>query len=281
MDHQIDALQRIGRIGLAAGATLCLLFSAAVSVRAQAVNSDQAPHLKPVPAFLKQPFQARLQNMPLEQILEMIRKTGGINIVVDGEPVRTKADFDLSGTLQDALDRVADTFDYNWTVTKSGVVLMTKRFKDPEEHPQANLPEMRQMAKDILDALSLATHDTDDQAWSKQLETLAHSFTPAQFQALHAGQRLHGSDLAPDQLSLLRQATWSTFTYPRQVWEELSAKLDAMPDSYIEAKKRSGPEAADGQPQYDCFHVERGRFGRWLITNLMHVTVQEGDKVIQ
>lgn len=183
--------------------------------------------------------------------------------MTDGEPKRENATLEFDGNLKTALDKIADAFDYTWT-TKSGIVLMNKRFKSKGEQPQVNLPEMRQMTKEIVDVFRSVPFNTDPKQWPLMLQNLAQSFTPEQAQMLLDGQTLQGSQLAAPQLNLLTQAIYTaTFAQPLPIWETLFFQLEGVPNSYLLAKVRSEQSESDvPQPPFDLFYMTRDKNGK-------------------
>jgi hypothetical protein len=100
-----------------------------------------AQEAKDRPAFMDQKLQMTLTGVSMSEALEAVSKAAHISVVADGEPILKKADFKFDGTIHDAIDSMARAFDYSWTATRAGVVIMSKQFSEPSERPQVNLPE--------------------------------------------------------------------------------------------------------------------------------------------
>lgn len=235
------------------------------------VCSAQSRPVIPAERFLNRPLAVHIHNASLAEMARSLGKNGRFNLLIDGEPLRQHGDVDSDGTLREALDRVADAFDYSWAVGKSGAVLMTKRFRNPRERPQIHLAELRQAAKDVLDALNQVQSDGDASRSTALLVDLARSMTKEQADALREGQILHGSDLAPAQLQMLTQAALIiTFAGPYRVWDELYSKLRGLPKSFITAKRLVdvGTDTA-AKPRYNIFHIVHDPHGSLLATQLM------------
>jgi len=236
---------------------LCLFFAA----YRQGLTQNQTV----TPAFLKKPFRADAATRTFAQYAKMLREQCGISLIADGIPLKENAELEFDGTAKAALNRIADAFDFTWT-TKSGIVLMNKRFKSKEERPQINLPEMRQMTKEIVEAFHSIKYNADPQQWKPMLQTLAQSFTREQAQTLLEGQTLQATQLAPQQRELLTQAIYTmTFARPLPAWEMLLYRLENISNSYLLAKPRIEQSEGD-EPQipFDLFYVSKDKNGKLL-----------------
>ena len=237
-----------------------------------------AQQSKPLPKYFAQKVQMRTGNQPMLAILDALTQETHVNILVDDEPLRQNADLIFNGTLREALDRVGNAFDYTWTVSKGGVVLMSKTFKNYDERPQVNLPEMLQMTRDILNALNLVQYDKDETHWPLILKQVAQSFTPEQAKVLNDGKKLRGSDLFPEQQQALQQAILSnTFLRPLHLWEELLPNLESMPGSRMQARKHDAVKSDRNTPLFDYLYVFRGKDGRLHVFELPHLIYQNGN----
>jgi hypothetical protein len=237
-----------------------------------------------LPASFQRQCKLHLENASLESIIQTLMKTGRISILVDGNPRRESDTLDLQGTLVEVLDRVARDFDYRWKVTKSGVVLMTKRFSAPLERPQLNLPEMQQMAKDMDQVLSTLPGDASGPVSNTRLgaimKELMSSLTPTQMQALNAGTKLRSVDLDPVQAQLLGQALLTqAFDHERVAVRELIEWLDALPHSSLSAKRFSNLPSEE-EPRYDIFLTARDHNGKAIYDSFSRsrITVLKGKR---
>jgi hypothetical protein len=151
------------------------------------------------------------------------------------------------------------------------VVLLTRRFKNPDERPQLNLPELRQTVKDMLTALPPVEAAPDHDRWGEMIIALADTLTPAQTQALRNGRRLAASDLSPTQQSLLERIILTRgYGVPRGVWERLFFQLDNMPTSVVRAADPSPNVPAAGQARKLRYvlHIARSKSGPSVETRL-------------
>jgi len=230
----------------------------------------------PLPAVFQKKIQVTLQGATMDATLAALAKDNHINIVADGEPLLQKADINLDGTLREALDKVADLFDYNWTVSRAGVVLMTKRFKNPKERPQFNLPEMLGLTHDMITALTAIDYDRDPSHWQIRVKQMASTFTTEQLRALESGKTLRGSDLLPTQQGLLQNAVVSkAFAGALHLWEDLLPNLEAMPKSRLQARNRDNSN--DGgtvtAPEYEYLYIFRRADGQLHALNFPKIEI--------
>ncbi len=166
----------------------------------------------------------RLRKQPLRDAVRLISASAGISILVDGSPLRDSKDIDFTGPAQDGLDRVADEFDYTWTVSKSGIVLMTKRFSDDSERPQANAIELGQSARDIVRAMRALP--ILDRSLAECFGLLAGAFTPGQAGWLERGGFLRIGDFAPAQRQLAVKAiSTNMLRGSLEAWQRLVHQL--------------------------------------------------------
>jgi hypothetical protein len=255
----ISTLKRVlclsyGRLGV----LLPLMFPLFASVRMQAQET------RVLPAALQKRYEFHLQDASLETIAQSLMTNGHISLLIDGEPLRKRSNLDIQGTLAEALDRVADDFDYNWRTTKSGIVLLTKRFKNPEELPQLNLPEMRQMAKDIWQTMNSLPVDTDAAQAAPLLKALLTQLDKTQVDALKSGQVLHGSDLNPTQAQLLMQLTQcQVYAGSYQIASDFAVWTELLPASKLYAKSYSNLPPGS-KSQIDVFVRAQDRRGKSL-----------------
>jgi hypothetical protein len=235
-----------------------ILNIAGIVIPACAPVNGRAQQPAPLPPLFQQKIEVNLTGATMDAAFAAITQKTHLSIVADGAPARQKADVSLDGTVKGALDAVADAFDYTWTLTRSGVVVMAKRFKDPAERPQVNLPEMVGMTRDIIRALNIVDYDKDPSHWPVLVKEVAQSFTQQQLHVLDSGAKLHGSDLLPEQQRQLTRAILSkTFNSTLQMWEDLLPKLPPMPGSRIQARKTADAQAGAKAHPYDYLYIFR------------------------
>lgn len=204
----------------------CCPFACAAQVTSQ---SKSLPNLE-------QPFGLHQKQGSFSDVLRTLQSLGHVNVMVDGEPVLQKADLDSEGSLRDALNSIAEKFDYNWRVSRSGVILMTKRFKNLQEQPQMHPEEMRQMVKDVRKALHLAPVNDENGRPHPYLRQLLLSLSKEQYKAITGNQPFYARDLHQDQFQLLMTSVWQ-FQIPHafQKWDTLARILEGLPASYLYA----------------------------------------------
>jgi hypothetical protein len=214
------------RASRTAGVCAAIALMLTLAIKSQTQNVTRSP-------LLARPVHIDIKQASLVSILITLTNQAGGSFIIDGEPRRAQADMRFSGRFGDAADLVADLFDYTYKSTKTGVLLFSKRFRDPQERPQANLKEVRQSVKDVLRVLGAVPYDPQAR-WEVPFEALVQSLTPDQRRALLAGRHIAGTDLMPHQQNLLRQAVWTnTFALTGSAWKRLSDQLGRLEDSQL------------------------------------------------
>lgn len=236
----------------------------------------------PLPKVFEKQMHMSMTNASLDDALAVLLKDAHVNILVDGVPFLQKADVKFDGTLHEGLDLLARTFDYSWTLSKGGSVLMSKRFTSSDDRPQMNLPEMLEMTRNIIRALRLVDYDMDEANASLLVEKMVKSLPQKQQQLLLDGGGLLGSSLSPQQQSVLEQATLTrTFTATLISWQELLPKLEGMPASHLEAHKREGPKPDANSPTHDYLYVIREKDDHLHVYDLPHIIFQtNNDRIV-
>lgn len=237
----------------------CLLLFAAVGRG----GAQQTPAVPALPGAYEQPYHEKTQTLSFAQAAALLNKTAGLSIAADGEPLLMQATLRFDGTLHNAIDQIADAFDFSWTLTKSGVVLMRKRFQADGERPQASLIETRQIAKDMIKALRTVPFDPARGLWPDQMQQLAHTFSPELWQALRTGERTSVAMFVPAQIEALTQVViGNTFTDQITPWQRLLDELALLPDTFLQTEVRGGdPLNASAPRYYDVMQVARRKDG--------------------
>ena len=227
------AASSIGMV-LRVGGGMALVLYGLLQARCSLAQTPSMP-----PDFQTRQIMLSCKKQSFVTIIADLSNQIGKNIMVDDEPQKTAGDIEFKGSVKDGLDRISETFDYNWSLSKRGVILMNKRFKtNPAEYPQMNVPELRQMAKDILAAFSTLPYDMTPVDVQEHVARILKSMTPEQADALRAGKVFHGRDLAPEQRRLLAEYRSNrTFAPVVSVWSRLAGELDELPRSYLQFRE--------------------------------------------
>ena len=216
----------------------CILLMYACLTATQNSRQAEAQSLSVPQRPLSQQVVFRAQHYSLAQCAAELSAKIGRGIMVDDEPQIKGADFDFHGTAAEALDELAKTFDYSWTVSKHGAVLMHKQFRTPDEYPQLNVPELQQAAQDALAILSHYPADFNAAEYVAQLTAFYHSLTPGQLQVLHAGKPIYARELNAAQFDVVQRLIASSlFGEASKVWNNFGKRLNtpfsAMPHAYF------------------------------------------------
>ena len=250
----------VGRSGI----TVCL---AALASFATAQQGPTQPRMneqaKSKDARLLKTFEAHLKDAAFTDILRLLVEKYYINVVVDGYPLKLKSDLDVKGTIGAALDVIANSFDFEWMLSRSGIVTMTKRFHNHNDYPQVNALEMRRLSRDITNTLQLVPFDPVPGNSTELLLQLAHMMTETQWQTLRSGEILRGSTMSPEQTTVFQRAAFtSAFAPSFKAWTELANQLDEMPSGYFLAKKYSVNQDGALQPFFDISWIYRSIDGQ-------------------
>jgi hypothetical protein len=231
------------------GISLILLFLlVAVVAGSRAAAQDKKPML---PAHFADHVTAKFHQQTLKQIIVALDKQSGLNVLIDGEPLTPMADVECDGTLEEALNKISDTFDYNWKVGRGGIVLFNKRFRNRNDAPQANVAELTHLVQNMSGIFALTKVEPDPSYGQTLLNKFAQSITEKQWVALRAGKRMSAKDLSPDQFTHLRTAVMtSIFAMPLKSWSDLADHLRTFDTAYLTATRIPDDPAHPNVPRY-------------------------------
>ena len=194
---------------------------------------------------------------PMSSILEKLTKESGINIIADDIPRLEEADINFKGSAKGALDAIASTYDFNWSVSKLGVIVMRKRFKSVNEFPQMNLLEAKQMVKELKSALSIIPFDPSSiDNFPERMRILYRSLTPTQVTFLDEGGSIKATELTTTQLGYLQKALWCKGFYRvLKALDYADFKLKFLQDSAIGALSIRNTECMVLKYPYKAKHL--------------------------
>ena len=221
--------------------------------------------------FLDSSHEISLQQATMAQIVQKLGETAHVSILVDGEPNQNSANFQCTASLRVLLNKLGDTFDYDWTLTKTNVAIFRKKFTVRGERPQAHLGEMQQLMKDVVAAFALAPRIDRGDALTPIVERLVHTFTPEQTEYLQQGKKLSAAALRPDQLSILSSAIQAcTFGELEEKIDYYAPLVSAMESSFLVVKLRPSATGTAQLPgtQREYFYVIRDKGGK-LVSHYM------------
>ncbi|MCW3052619.1 MAG: hypothetical protein JWN14_1789 [Chthonomonadales bacterium] len=193
-------------------------------------------------------------------ILDKIHEQTGITIIREGSPVKSVADISFHGPLKAALDQIADTFDYIWVPSKklSKALLMNKRFRSQEEHPEWHEKEMLHVSEQVCRALQSPLAVSEPYGNVRDLlHLLYHELSAEQLQSLYKGGKLTFQDLSAGQSLLLNQQIYSVaLGGVNDSWIRLQSRLAHLKDAKLILKPAGTyktlnivfPPGADGTP---------------------------------
>jgi len=215
------------------------LFAAGSMLLTTSCIAQAAPPSQTTPKWQDKQIHFVVTRQPFGAILSELSRQIGTSIMADDEPLVKAASFDIEGSAKAALDKIANTFDYSWQTSKSGMVLMSKRFDNPQEIPQMHLLELQQMVKQSLEALSFIKCDSTFDWWSFKCKTLYDLMTPEQKQYLQTGKALGYAEWTPEQRDLVWQMTLNRrFSGFLTGWNDLNFTLSGFARAAIQRQNR-------------------------------------------
>lgn len=227
----------------------------------------QSPSVAAAP--LDTPIGVQFKQFSMAAMLHDLSQRYHISVLADSEPLLKAADLDSKGTLRDALERVAETFDYAVRPGQGGIVLFTKRFQNPDERPQMSAAELRQTAADMLAILpSIFCGPVDPPRWVTLMRQLALRLPAEQMAAMKDGRRLTLRDLSQQEQTTVGEIiAQRAFGVARSSWQTLQWQLDRFADSVIRLKKKGVFNGVDGKSavHFDAVHESRSPSG--IVTN--------------
>jgi hypothetical protein len=200
-------------------------------------------------AWISKPAVLNAKRQSLLEMLRLVIPSQGAGFVIDGDPVMRTADLQINGSAGEVLDRIADLFDYSWSATPEGIVVLNKRFKTSDDRPQVKVPEMLAMARDVTRAFDAMSFDRSNR-WEVPLLSLANSLSVDQLNALKAGRVLKGASLTAHQLELLQSALLTnTFATSAEAWYEFRTQLAGIGESVVSLEGGGIPLREGSQSQ--------------------------------
>lgn len=267
-------IPRLSRAYLAPCASLALL-----AVTAYAGGAQQRP--RAAPDLARRVVSVKFDKAAFSDILATITQQVGCNILVDGQPIRATASFAFDGAASSCLDRVSDEFDLTWTISRSGIILMQKRFHDPHELPQVPVGEMRETARDILRLMRGIPGADRGDLQDPLFKTLGASLTPDQKARLLKPEAVPITDLFPAQRSIVYEAIVNIVcAHTYRAWRRLSEELDGLPRSFV-TRARFGAEGPMPSSRITVEALQLGRLapnGRPYLTELFGHELNGGSK---
>ena len=170
----------------------------------------------------------------LDTMVALLSKQLNVSIFVDDRPIHPPIDFSMETTARKALNRIADAYDYDWKLTKSGSILLYKRFRNPQEFPQSDYAEWLQVSKDALRVLGETEHDFSFTSGHDILHSFVSSLSYEQGNELRNGKRLPATALDAKSTAYLREYMYvRAFEVTVLEWRGLRDILLQMPQNAL------------------------------------------------
>jgi|GEM_PF-3577796 len=209
-------------------------------------NSGKVPT---APAFLRRPINLSGKDISFAAVLQRIGRQGKIFMVCDGIPGIKQTDFESAGTLEEALNKLGELYDLEWTATKTNAITLRKRFRKQEEYAQVSRTEMLRTSDDVLKVLEVFKIEKRLPR-ERQLPSVYYQLSDEQKTLLQAGKRLPVSDIPP----VLQQQLWhvvvqGTFSGTLVLWQDMKLLLHNLPSAKFTLRTVQGTE--EKEPHYD------------------------------
>ena len=231
--------------------TLRCVSSVALLVLWQMPMKAQAPSPSPSEAWKTKDLHYHDKKISLLQAMQRFAEQTGKGYFIDGEPLQKDMELDFDLTAKDALDKIAEAFDYTWTLSRHQVILLNKRFKDPDDLPQMQYREMRHMAQDILSVWPAPSSPVRSQWYPFDHRSiyagnaLYRTLTAEQLAYLQTGQKLTYDQLSEPQQDIIALGINNELVgTTRDAWDMLGACMDNLPRSVLQYRAwRGRPDA--------------------------------------
>jgi hypothetical protein len=173
----------------------------------------------------------------LEDVLTAIHRQCKLDLLADDTPRVDRQAVHLHGSLEAALNKVCDLYDYTFAASAARLpaVLLRKRFRDPVDIPQLHEKAVRQMAEDVCACLSSPLYQPGEEGEPiGLLWILFHTLNEDQMARLMAGGHLQFGALHPSQALLVKQTIYSVaFQSMTQAWIALRNRMRELDRSYL------------------------------------------------
>lgn len=192
-------MRRISCYALLLG--LVLLQLATAPATAQNLTTKQLLTTKQVKISIK--------NGDVMEALRSLQKQTGLNFLLDNAPDTIKANLEFEGSADKALEKIITLYDYQYTIGKTGAILMHRAFLTSRSLPQLNRPELIATLTDILTIIKSVPHDSKvtprNYGFRAGFRKVALSLSTEQVQFLRTGQQLPIASLSQEQRAMLTQ----------------------------------------------------------------------------
>ncbi|MFN3651369.1 MAG: hypothetical protein ACK47B_17475 [Armatimonadota bacterium] len=199
----------------------------------------------------------------MQAAAEALAVRAGISLIIEGWPPQT-AYVPTPGepapgkvTAEKALTGLADSYDYAWEVSRTGVVLLRKRFSDEHSRPELTEAELRAVAKDILAIVGRQSEGAAPATLSA-LRRAAEALPPELSPQLEQGGVPISALPAAQQQQALEAIRSHTFGRLLFSWSLLEAYLDGLPGATVGLIRPSGPPPPGSLPLSVSFPKSQG-----------------------
>ncbi len=185
----------------------------------------------------QQSIDIRCKDSSLEQAIEQLAAQINISVVVDGLPLSKSFTLETRMPAGQALTQIATAFDCSWSMSKSGILLLRRRFTDEHERPQILPAEMRPFLHNLLSLISTVYTPKPGKSLSSSFRELEADLSP---DALKMFDSVEGIPVYTLSSALQQQATQIIFqnqlnsaTYRLS---EFDKQLSALPEASLKTE---------------------------------------------
>ena len=181
----------------------------------------------------------RCKDSTFEQALEQVAAQANISIVTDGIPLSKSFTLEAELPAEKALSQIADAFDCSWNVSKSGIVLLRKRFTNEHERPQVVPAEMRASLRDLLSFIQGVYAPKPGKSLSDSFRKLQANLPPDALKLFNSNAGLPVRMLTPDlQQQAIQIILQNQLDTAETSLQRLDRQLASLPESVLTTEDR-------------------------------------------
>ena len=229
-------------------------------------------------AWMRKTVVLKAEKAALPALIARFADETGQSVVIEGRPLAKLVDLDVQKTAAEALTDISKAFDYDWTISKSGVILLTKRFTTRQDMPEFTVPELKAVAQDVCDVVrAVYPLQGTNPGIHKMFPILTKSLNPAQRKILTDGKKLQISSLSKEQQLLVAQIVYTELLEKLlKSWERLHDGLQALPNASVYRVQQKFGQGALSEDRLETYLTLSNKDGTEAVFELYGRRV--GDK---
>ena len=190
-------------------------------------------------AWQKQKITVKCKDSAFAQALEQVATQANISIVADGVPLPHPFTLEDELPAEKALTQIAEAFDCSWNVSKSGIVLLRKRFTNEHERPQIVPAEMRASLHDLLSFIQGVYAPKPGKSLSDSFRKLQTNLPPYALKLFNSNAGLPIRMLTPDlQQQAIQIILQNQLDTAETSLQRLDQQLASLPEAVLTTEDR-------------------------------------------